>query len=533
MCTVDLEIRYINNSFDIISSSNGLRVDNISLFADEGTTTEFEILNAYYKYGFDCLSHLKGTFAFCLFDSTAQTLLVARDCLGVKQLYFYQTINGFIFSTELRNVLAKVVKPVINPVQFASSIRYNYPIDLRRTWISQINRIKAGEFATVDHNGIYFKSYWTRNHTQSFDGSKDAATAQALRLVRESLKRSLNSVKGPVAILLSGGIDSTSLAALTQEINPDVHVISAGYKGNVYTACDEREIAKRFSKERGFHYHEVELDNNDFVSIIDVISREIDESCFDISSIAQYALYRKASEMGYKAIVSGLGGDELFFSYQYHHKLVRALQLRKEFHSLIPVKKNFPRYLTFLLNNYRFLLSPTFPVALDESILVPWTYKDYSSFAKDAYLDVRYSSFRFSDFDVHVTFPETLDVIQMYDFMMSTFASSMCVFLGNKLAHANKIEIVYPFLDTSLVEFMDSLPLQMKFNTNKPKQFQKDMMKNILPEYILNARKRGFEPPFEFIKRICSNYSYDNIRASHCFYNSMMADKMISNFIIK
>lgn len=81
------------------------------------------------------------------------------------------------------------------------------------------------------------------------------------------------------------------------------------------------------------------------------------------------------------------------------------------------------------------------------------------------------------------------------------------------------------------MEFVDSLPMDMKFDLKQPKRFQKEMMAEILPDYILYAKKRGFSPPFEFIWKMCGNYQYKRIDAKHVFFNSMVADQMIDNLL--
>jgi asparagine synthetase B (glutamine-hydrolysing) len=115
----------------------------------------------------------------------------------------------------------------------------------------------------------------------------------------------------------------------------------------------------------------------------------------------------------------------------------------------------------------------------------------------------------------------------MYDYITPRFAINMCVYLGNKLCEANGVELRCPILSPELVQFMDSLPMDMKFDMKQPKRFQKEMMAGIIPDYILYAHKRGFEPPFEFIHQMAANYQYQHIQATHCFFNSMMADQLV------
>ena len=126
------------------------------------------------------------------------------------------------------------------------------------------------------------------------------------------------------------------------------------------------------------------------------------------------------------------------------------------------------------------------------------------------------------------SFPYSAGVDEVYDQKFATFANQLCVYLGNKLGAACGVELRYPLLDSELVEFLDSLPLDMKFDPKVPKRFQKEVMHGLLPDYILYARKRGFEPPFDFIRKMCGQYKYQMLSSDHVFFNSMMADKVLT-----
>lgn len=463
----------------------------------------------------------------CVYDSKSKEFVVARDKIGVQTLYYAQLPTSVVISTDLKDILSHIAYPKINMLNLAQPIRYNFPIDLQQTWIEQIKRLCAGEELTIDQKGIRSRIYWKRDHTPTFKGTKQEALAEALRLLRKSVKECIETSGGPVAVLLSGGIDSTSLAALTKEIQQEVHVISAGYKGNQYTAMDERLVARQFAAENGLIYHEVELDVNDFQSYLDDVISYLDEPCFDINCMVQYALYKKAAELGFKTILVGLGGDELFYSYAGHHREAEAIRMRREFNQLYPVKKHWCEYLRYIAKNYKHLLLPNHPARIDGFMLVGWTYEDYIRFAKDATLNEE----KFNDINVQVSLREDLTIQGMYDFLFSTFAGMLCVYMANKMSAANGVEARYPFLSAELIEFMDSLPMELKFDIKQPKRFQKEMMAGLLPNYILNAKKRGFEPPMEFIRQICRSYTYKQIQSSHVFFNSMVADLLIDNLL--
>lgn len=499
------------------------------VYQDSSYQMADQIIPLYEQYGLDCVKHLNGAIAFCLYDSNKQQLLVSRDRIGEKQMYYAQLPTGIVFGSNLKDVLKQINHPQIRAHELAQPIRHNYPIDLQHTWIEQIKRLRAGEYAVVDADGLRLHTYWKRNHTPSFQGTKEQAIAEIQRIIRASVKRCMQA-DGPVAVLLSGGIDSTTLALFAKECQKEVHVISAGYKGQF--ACDERAVARRFAEEHGLIYHEVELDANDFQSLFDEYVPNIDEPCFDVSSMSQFALYKKAAEMGFKVILSGLGGDELFYSYKDDNAQAYALQLRREFDACFPLKKNWRKYLRFMAKNWRYVLMANHPILENDKLPTPWTYNDYKKFIATASLQYDGETVRFRDIDVQApSFPYSAGVDEVYDQKFATFANQLCVYLGNKLGAANGVELRYPLLDSELVEFLDSLPLEMKFDPNISKRFQKEVMQGLLPDYIIYARKRGFEPPFDFIWKMCGQYKYQMLQSDHVFFNSMMADKLLTQYL--
>ena len=106
--------------------------------------------------------------------------------------------------------------------------------------------------------------------------------------------------------------------------------------------------------------------------------------------------------------------------------------------------------------------------------------------------------------------------------------TTLCLYLADRQGMGNSVEIRSPLVDYRLVEFISSIPVEMKYRPSEPKFFMKEILKGIVPEYILNAPKRGFTPPFSFIHEMNSEYRYKRLESGHVFFNSMLADRMIS-----
>lgn len=487
------------------------------------------IIHLYEDLDTNCLQYLRGMFAFCLYDKKKKRLFIARDRVGEKVLYYSQLPTGIVFSTELKAILKYCVeKPQINIHALAESIRYNYPIELRQTFVEPVKRLRAGEYALVDEKGLELHDYWQLMHGPVFKGTKEEAKKEVLRLMRESVTNCLQS-DVPVAVLLSGGIDSSAIAAFAKETGKEIHVITAGYKGHF--SQDEREIAKRFAKEKGLVYHEVELDANDFKRLFAEYMQYMDEPVCDVSAMSQYALYKKAKELGFTVLLSGIGGDELFYGYPWHNQLAKSLQLRKQHLDLFPWKGKKKAFVKYMVKNWRNVIFAGYPtVKLDDAVPVSWTYEDYRKFAQDAVVGWGDDEFSFRNVDVHYSFPIDADIDVVYDYMFTRFMRNLCLYLSDRLGMANSTEIRSPLVDYKLVEFVASLPQEMKFD-GTPKGFYKECLRGIVPDYILDARKRGFEPPWGFIREMNAKYSYKLMRSSHVFYNSMLADTLLSNLI--
>lgn len=522
---------FVSNECSFCGKMIDDREHSIELFNNSSTCSTDDIIDAYVTFGTECIKHLQGSFSFVLFDKDMHRLMAVRDKLGTRQMYYAQLPTGVVFSDSLQEVLENIKYPSIRPHELAQPIRHNFPIEPQRTWINQIVRLCDGEYAVVDEEGVRTHTYFKRDYTPTFSGSKEQAVKQTLDLLRKSTRKCFENAPGPVAVLLSGGLDSTSIAVFAKELQQEIHVFSAGYRGNNNTSIDERGVAERFAKDFGLVYHDVELDVNDFRNYLDELIPFLDEPSFDVNCMVQFALFKKIADMGFKTVLHGVGGDDCFYASKEAQRLVRIFQLRNQFIQLYPAKKHKKEYLSFVMHHWKHLLWPTDAAVASEVNPTPWTYESYQKFVKTATLTYGDDTIDFQDIRVEHHYPQNVSIVTYYGNLFSNYATLMGTYLGNKLCAANGLEIRYPFMDPELVTFLDSLPLDMKFDPKLPKQFQREIMADILPDYILNANKRGFEPPFEFIWKMCGDYKYKHIKSDYVFFNSMMADRMIDNLL--
>lgn len=489
------------------------------------------ILHLYEEYGVKCLEDLRGMFAFCLWDTRKNQLFVARDRVGEKSLYFAEVPCGVVVSTELKAILKFYIeKPQINLEQLIAPIRYTAPTSKKDTYIEQIKRIEPGQYILVNDAGLQKFTYWKRDLTSRFVGNNQEAKNETLRLLRESVDLCLRS-DVPVAVMLSGGVDSSAIAALAKETGREVHTITAGYKGN--HSVDERDVARRFAKEKGFIYHEVELDKSDFNDCFEEFTQYIDEPITDSAALAQWALYKKVKNLGFKVLLGGMGGDELFYGYGYWNKFAESMSLHNQHQNLLPwtglEKKK--KFLNFLRKNWKYILQAGYPNKVSENAIGGWFYEDFKQFVNSGNFDLGQENIILKNIPANFSFDLSepgKEIDSVYEFLFSHIMTMAYLYLSDREGMGNSIEIRSPFLDYKLVDFVSSLPLEFKYNKNHPKLFLKEVLKGIVPDYILYAPKRGFTPPNSFIQDVVNNYNYSFFQSEHKFYNSVLADRLLA-----
>ena len=233
--------------------------------------------------------------------------------------------------------------------------------------------------------------------------------------------------------------------------------------------------------------------------------------------------------MGCTVLLGGLGGDELFYGYRELNKIAESLKLKHQHQSMFPWKGKKIVFLKFMFDHWKYVLYAGYPNKINDKTTVDWTYDDYMKFAETAKFNYNSDTIKFSDIDVHISYEERKSEIdQIYAATFNTFMTTLCLYLADRQGMGNSVEIRSPLIDYKLVEFVLSLPLEMKYNKDSPKYLLKEILKGIVPDYILHAPKRGFTPPTSFINELVSNYSYQFIESDSKFFNSILADRLLS-----
>ena len=417
------------------------------------------IIYLYEEYGLEFFSYLRGMFALCLWDAGKKQLVAARDRLGKKPLYYARSADGLVFSSEVKAISKHFLTSYhFNYPGIRHTLKYSHPIDTADTLIHEIKKVKPGEYMVVKDDSLSHHTYWNADTIKTVPSNFETAKKETLRLLTESVDIRLRS-DVPVAILLSSGMDSTTVAALAKQCRNEVHAITVGYKGN--HSSDEREMAQKFAKDYGLTWHQVELDEKDYQQYFCEYTSVIDEPVCDIAAIAQWGIYKKAKALGFKVLLSGIGGDELFYGYgtdnEYAEQWEIALQLAARF----PVygRKQLVALIRFIIQ-HKNAFNPFYENP-PEKHLSKLFLKDYQNFSY-AWPDV-----------LTGPGPEQLGELfskkntgieKLYKFFYDIWLVNNCFHQTDKLGMGNSVEVRAPFADHVLSEYLYSLPLSVKYN---------------------------------------------------------------------
>lgn len=429
------------------------------------------ILHLYEEKAEKCLDDLRGMFAFVLWDNKFKRLFAARDRIGIKPLYMAKVDDLLFLSSELKAIVgAARISPTLQPAAVYQFLLYSYAIDQRHTVIEEVSRLLPGEYLIANASGMTFKRYWVP-HFGGDEGISDHSDQEILKTMEETVALHLRS-DVPVGILLSGGIDSSTVAAFAARRGKNYTALCAGYVGD--EAVDERLQAHATAAFLDLPYQDVVLDAQTYEKDFDELVRFCDEPVGDPAAMPQWSLYRKARQSGYKVLLSGIGGDEVFFGYPTWNRI------GEQSRSLSQIDHK--EWCGFDQESIQVktmqLLDQIIGSVLKESIRI----------SNDPLYDLRNQA------------PQGPD--GMNAILFGTYLVHNGCQLADKLGMGCSVEIRVPFLDHDLVQTIFDLPLRRRFDNGYSKVLLRRLLRGLLPDAVLNGEKKGFTPPGEFIDRL-------------------------------
>ena len=279
---------------------------------DSNSDTEV-ILKSYHFWGIDCVERFRGMFAFAIYDSKQQEIIIFRDRAGVKPLYYSQTDNALIFSSELRPLLNyPYFNKEIDFEAVSSYLQFGY-IHAPKTIFKSVQKLLPGHYLKYDiRSKILVKEcYWNINDFYENQVAREDITAKLEATIIEAFNlRMIADV--PVGVFLSGGIDSSLVAAIVQKYSKmPINTFTIGFEDKKY---DESNYAKEIAKYLGTNHTELICNKEDALAIITKLPKIFDEPFADSSAIPT-VLVSELAKKQVSVVLSGDGGDELFCGY--------------------------------------------------------------------------------------------------------------------------------------------------------------------------------------------------------------------------
>ncbi len=463
------------------------------------TKTDTEcIVHLYEEYKEECVRHLRGMFAFAIWDRFEKKLFLARDRLGIKPLYYAETQNAFLFASELKSFLHY---PGFSSAMDKEAIDLYFSllyIPSPKSIYKQALKLPAGHTLTLHCGEKKLQRYWNTPRARLQISDADA-TEHLRHLLNEAVKMHLLS-DVPVGVFLSGGIDSSTIAALASLSYTDLRTFTVGFEEAHY---NELPFAKTLAEKYATQHTEICVRAKD-IHLTENIITQMDEPFADSSFIPTYLISKEARKH-VKVCLSGDGGDELFGGYLWltKQKYIQMYQsmpkpLRNVARALLdggdmPQGVSVSRRDTLKRFLYDASLSPLQSFARRITC--------FNQEEKSHFYSKNFSGLPAQNNPVISLFENYIqpgdDIASFMQFDLNVYLTDDILWKVDRMSMMNSLEVRPPFLDHELVEFIVSLPYSMKSFGARGKRILRNAIHSLLPQEVLTHKKQGFSMPLE------------------------------------
>jgi asparagine synthase (glutamine-hydrolysing) len=480
------------------------------------------VLHGYMEYGHDFIRDLNGMFAIAIWDGRKKELLLVRDRLGIKPLYYAKTNNSFLFASEIK-ALAQYegLDLALDLQSFAEYMAFENTFS-NRTLNRDIKMVQPGEIIRFTPGDARIKRefFW-----------KPVLGEQSLRvngdvyekygcIIESSVRRHLLS-DVPIGFYLSSGIDTSSVVYYSSMLlGRGLNTYTGGFGLSGF--YDEAAAAGEIARQLGCSNHRIDIKPKDFIENIEDVLWHLDEPRVGMGSFSQYMVAKRAAR-DVKVILTGHGGDEFFAGYP----VFKAIYGKR--HTLELILKSSFRELMFAIY---FIVYPRFrkeaayffpniyPLKSLRHILLPG-FMDSLNRETDALQELNALKFKCSDEY------ERLTLTYLKYYLPALFT------VEDKISMAFSLESRTPLCDNEMLDFALSIPLAVKLTNQELKHIPRTAMRKKLPDFIFKLPKRGFPTPLRLwfkkdLKGFIREYILENLGYLDMF-NSKMVKKIISS----
>jgi asparagine synthase (glutamine-hydrolysing) len=494
----------------------GLKEKGHRFYTDSDTES---IVHLFEDYGIECVNHLEGMFAFAIWDKNKQRLFIARDRLGVKPLYYCQKDGKFIFSSEVKVILASGMVPKELDKQAVYHYLSYYCVPSPWTIIKDVRCLPPGYLLTISQRGeAQVKQYWD----VEFKGVKEDVQPEDVNNIRHQIrelvteaveKRLISDV--PLGAFLSGGIDSSIIVGLmSRMMSQPVQTFSVGFTSSEDKQFDERSFAKLIAEKFKTDHREVIVNGRDVYQYIPRLIWYMDQPSGD--AIQTYFV-SEAARNKLTVSLSGLGGDELFGGYRHFKVIPEILELEKSWNRI-------PGFIRKTLGGLSLLSPQVLKNRMNHKLILDFLSRERWGSKSSSTFDRKYELVRsiYKTADKHrlltkefvgeMEFQDSSEVLHPFlskteglnvidrisQAELKTYMPYMLLRDSDAMAMGISLEVRFPFTDYRLVEYVaQNVPAHQKVHNGMSKHILIDAFRDILPQEVTERRKRGFEFPMK------------------------------------
>lgn len=454
-------------------------------------------LYAYARWGTAAFARFNGMFAIALWDDREQRLCLVRDRFGIKPLYYHAYAGGIVFASEMKAILASCrARRTMDWHALSEYMYYGNPLG-RHTFFESIRRLLAGEYLTLDRNGLNIAAYWKVEDIPAVSDNVEQATVRVRELMDKAVERHLIS-DVPVGVFLSGGIDSSTVTALASRHHSGrLRTYSVGF--DLEHGINELPKARRVAERYGTEHQELRIAGKNMPDVIERLVRCHDEPFADSANLALYLLC-EALKGSVKVILQGDGGDEIFAGYRRYNVLSFERFWRGVSRPAMAAASLVFRGPTYYRATRFFrAMSDPDPAMRMALMLTEEPYDDPPTrvLSKEAL-------HRVSALDPFERYRELYARLRHLDPVQRMLHTDCQILLTDQFLEkvdratmAHSIEVRVPFLDAEMTQYVMGLPSAMKVKRGQKKWILRKAMRGIVPDEILDGPKTGFGVPFK------------------------------------
>jgi len=503
------------------------------------TKTDTEVIvHLYEECGAACLEKLRGMFSLAIWDKDDKTLLLARDRVGIKPLYYCLTDTSLIFASEMKAILVdSSINRQMAPELIDRFLTFSY-MPGEETLLKGIQKLMPGHYMQVKNGVPMIKQYWDLRYASTYQ-------YRSIKQIETDLQEQLAEAVGmhmvsdvPVGVLLSGGVDSTGvLSFASQETKQKVSTFTVGFAGNKF--ADERPYAKIASEMFSTLHHEMTITADDFAHFMPKYVWHMEEPVCEPPAIALYYVSKMAREY-VTVLLSGEGGDEAFAGYSDYRNLVWLERIKRGGAllnsviaggmSLANILFDMPRlakYVPLMQNSF-----PYYYCSRTSSMNYKYGNSVDSIYSADyrSTVDHKISLAPVRAYQLRMCGQDKLNAMLYID--SKTWLLDDLLIKADKMTMANSVELRVPLLDHKILEYAASLAPELKLKGLTTKYILKRALSQRIPKVIRNRKKTGFPVPYERwlltdLKNIVWDVLMDSRTISRGYFNKVAIEKLL------